>query len=236
MLPWPNFPNGLRLETEDLDAVLSRYGVSTLIRRATSCPCLSPETRRPDPTCSKCRGWGWQYPQSLELTLPVQWAGNDQRREQKEGGTVEPGDFVVTWPSTQPLGQGDLFVNPMEEAVTDETLMRGHIDPTSSSMERLRFRLPTNIEDLRDELRTYSQGVDFELGPDGRTVIWLDDGRSPLNGSMYAVRYRYRAEYAVAPKLPMVRHDGNQRLPFKASVVRYDPLSIQAGMNLGEST
>lgn len=234
-LPWARFPSGLRLRSGDLDGIIDRYGLDTTVRRAVQCPCLDAETRRADPTCANCAGWGLRYPPGLGLTLKVQWTGNRQRHVGKEAGSVEPGDYTVSWPSSQPLGYGDMLVHPVEEAVADDALQRGSTAPNGDSLELLRFRFATAIEDVRDEVRTYTQGVDWALvGPESRQFSWLGGGVSPAAGTMYVVRYRYRAEYVIAPNMPQVRHDA-ERLPFKAAVLRFDPVSMQAGRSLGES-
>lgn len=235
-MEWAHFPEGLTLSAADLDRQLTRYGVATTVRRAIVCTCVHPDTRRPRPGHAACGGWGWQYPETLLVeNLRVQWVGSSLSRKAQEAGVTEPGDYTCTWPSSQPLGAGDIFVHPVEEAVTDEVLIRGHLDPLGGSMERLRFKYPTTVEDARDEQRSYTMDVDFELAADGRTLTWLPGGIAPPAGGLYVVRYRHRAEYVIANQLPKVRHDGaNNRLPFTCRVFRYDPLATQDGQNLGE--
>lgn len=234
-MEWAPFLGDVRLRTADWDGYLARFGLATKVRRAVACPCADPESRRGDPNCTRCAGWGWQYPPELAVeNLSVQWVGQQSSEENRREGRVQPGDYTVTWPSTQPLGEGDIFVHPNEEGVTDEFLVRGHVDPAVGTLERLRFRGVTAVEDLRDADRRYAADQDWQFGADGRSVEWMAGGLAPGDGVLYTVRYRYRAEYVIAGGLPKVRHDGGERLPFTARVVRFDPLHLQQGRGLGE--
>lgn len=231
-MEWVRDPE-LRLSNVDWDGHLTDEGDATFVRRAVLCPCIHPETRRPRPGHAACGGWGYQYPSSLEIPdLPVQWVGNSLKWVQKEAGTVEPGDYTCTWPSTQRLGVGDLFVHPYEEAMTDDAYVRGHVDPLGESMERIRFRFPRGVEDLRDLARVYRLDVDFEIAPDGR-IVWKQGGLRPADGALYTVRYRYLAEYMISNP-PTNRHDGARQLPWKTRVTRWDPLAVQKDQDLGE--
>lgn len=239
MIEWAPFPADVRLSGDDLDDYMGKYGVPTTVRRSIPCGCLNRETRRPTPGHELCGGWGWRYPADLEIeALRVQWVGQSLSRKAQEAGVIEPGDFTVTWPSSQALGIGDLFVHPNEEAVTDDVLIRGAIDPEGNSLERLRFHYPTALEDVRDNVRTYVAGVDFDLAADGRTFVWRVAGNRPDAGAVFTCRYRYRAEYIIARQIPKARHDGSSanRLTFTCRVDRYDPVAQQQGANLGEGT
>jgi len=237
VIAWRPFPREVRLRNYDTDAYTKAYGIDTVLRRARLCPCINPESRRVDPNCSACAGWGFTYPAALEVAdVKVQWTANASRVDRRPEGEAEPGDFTITWPSDQPAGQADIFVHPIEEAVTDEVLIKNHLDPGGATMERLRHGYPTAVEDLADASQVYVEGEDWELAADGRTIEWLEGGDAPAGGALYTVRYRFRAEYVISGPLPKARHDGSEKLPWTAQVARYDPAHVQAGKGLGDQT
>ena len=226
MLAWPQFPSGLRLTPEDLDGVVQAYGVSTTIRRAVACDCVDPATRNASETCGACRGWGLRYPAELGLTLPVQWVGRNAQTADERIGTVEPGDYTVTWQSDQALAPGDVFVHPTEEAVvTGELLTRGETDPVGSA-ERLRYENVTAVERVQRGDLVFAEGVDWQLN--GQAIEWLPGGAAPASGSLYGVRYRYRAQYAIWSDPPQKRMDAD-RLTWTAKIFRLASLSRQEG-------
>ena len=238
MSGWAEFPAGETLLADDLDTYLVNYGQTTTVRRAVMCGCIDPQTRRGRPDHAACGGWGFLFPAALELALKMQWAGMNARKDQRDSGIVEPGDYKITWPSSQALSVGDLVVHPTEEGVTFDTLVRGQTDTEGGSLERLRYRFGVTVEFVNDTnpttgaTRVYVEGTDFEL--DGQAVVWLDAGDAPDEGQTYQVRYRHRAEYLIGPKAPQRRHDGANLLPWVAPVTRYDPMTRQEGAGLGE--
>jgi len=235
VLPWPPFPHGLTLDGADFDDQLARNdGEETLVRRAVTCTCITHGGRQV-PTCPLCNGFGWRYPEDLALPdLMVQWVAPNPKHQIIPGGSHDGADYTVTWPSTQPLAVGDVFVHPHEEGVTDEALRRGVQDPTGASLERLRYHFPTELEDVRDSARRYSRGVEFDLGADGRTLEWADGQPAPAEGAAYTVRYRYRSEYVIFKEPAKARHDVASVLPFTARVTRLVPMGRQQGTQLTE--
>ena len=229
---WDPFPGGVLQSGADFEDHIAKYGRPTLVRRAMECPCIDAETRREDPDCSSCGGWGWLYDGTDVVEgLKVIWTRADGASELDEGGRMSPNEFQVTWSATQPLGLGDMFVHPFEEESTHEVLVRGHVDPQLATMERLRFQDVTAIERLVSEGQVYTEDVDFERT--GRVISWGLGGTEPAVGDVYAVRYRAKGSWVVYPHLPQVRHDGDALLPYRAMVRRYDPVAIQTGQNLG---
>jgi hypothetical protein len=129
---------------------------------------------------------------------------------------------------------GDLLVHPQEETTTHDVLVRGQIDPDGDTLERLRHRYIIGIDYITDGTTAYTEDEDWEL-VDGRTIEWIVGGAAPGAGRVYTVRYRFRSEYRIWEQLPKVRDDGlDNRLTYVAQVYRFDPVSRQAGVNLGE--
>jgi hypothetical protein len=235
VLPWPQFPHGLTLDGADLDDQLQRNdGEATRVRRAITCTCVGHGGRQ-DPTCQLCTGFGWRYPEDLEIAdLMVQWVAPSPRHQIIPGGSHDGADYTCTWPSTQPLGIGDVFVHPHEEGVTDEALRRGTTAPGGATLERLRYHYPTTIEDLRDSTRAYTRGTHFDLGQDGRTILWVQGQPQPATGAAYTARYRYKSEYVIFKEPAKARHDVASVLPFTARVTRLVSLGRQQGAQQGE--
>lgn len=234
---WPEFPADLRLQQTDLDDIQTKYGTATLVRRAVVCGCMDPETRLPNPNHAPCAGWGTLYPAGLELeSTPVEWISNSVQARQGDAGFTQPGDFTVNWPSTISLGLGDLFVHPQEETSTHAILVKGQLDPDGDTLERLPHRLITAVDYITDGDNVYVEEDDWEL-VDGRLIEWVGGGAAPAAGKVYTVRYRFRSEYRIWDQMPKVRDDGPaNRLTYVAQVFRFDPVSKQAGKNLGEGT
>ncbi len=228
-LPWPKMPKPPRLRQADIDHQLRIEGQPTLVRRGVICSCYDVETHNPDETCEDCDGWGFIYDADDELVdLPVQWTGHNAQAEMAQRlGLGEPGAFTVTWPSTQPLGLGDMFVHPLEEAVCpNELLRRGELAPGGAeSLERLRYRMITRVEVVRTREKRYVRGVDWQLN--GQTIEWLPDGDSPALGEHYGVRYGYRAHFIIRDELPKLREDG-ERLAYTCQVKRFMAIARQA--------
>jgi len=234
---WQSFPSEVNLASADLDDYLVRYGQATTVRRAVVCGCLDPQTRRGRPGHAACGGWGFLFPAALSLSIKMQWAGMKARQDKRDGGIIEPGDYRISWPSSQALAVGDLVVHPTEEGVTFDTLIRGQVDAEGGSLERLRYRSGLAVEFVNDTgdddaTRSYTLGEDLSL--DGQKVLWLDGGAAPDEGQLYHVRYRHRAEYLIGPSAPQRRHDGEKLLPWTATVTRYDPLTRQDGSGIGD--
>tara|TARA_R100000152_G_C6782253_1_gene219334 strand:- start:12407 stop:13105 length:699 start_codon:yes stop_codon:yes gene_type:complete len=224
-----------KLATADFDHQLeSRDGVETVVLRGLICPCVNLETRSPNENCTSCRGWGYSYPAALAINnLKVQWLGHHMSVDYEKQGVFTPGTIHVTWPSTTKLGHGDIFVHPHEEAVeTSAILVKGQTDPDGDSLERLRFSRVTGVDHVKDLARTYVEGVDFQLGADGNSISWIDGGQSPSAGSVYSVRYRYRAQYIIDGDAPQERHD-NGPLCWHATVSRFNGINRQGGDVLG---
>ncbi len=234
---WPEFPAELRLQQTDLDDIHTKYGTATLVRRAVVCGCMNPETRLPNPNHAPCAGWGLLYPAALELEdTPVEWISNSVQARQNDAGFTQLGDFTVNWPSTISLGLGDLFVHPHEETSTHAILVKGQLDPDGDTLERLPHRYITAVDYITDGDNVYAAVADFNLHADGRRIVWVG-GRGPAAGRVYTVRYRFRSEYRIWDQMPKVRDDGpSNRLTYAAQVFRFDPVSKQAGKNLGEGT
>ncbi len=155
---------------------------------------------------------------------------------QGDAGFTQPGDFTVNWPSTISLGLGDLFVHPQEETSTHAILVKGQLDPDGDTLERLPHRLITAVDYITDGDNVYVEEDDWEL-VDGRLIEWVGGGAAPAAGKVYTVRYRFRSEYRIWDQMPKVRDDGPaNRLTYVAQVFRFDPVSKQAGKNLGEGT
>jgi len=230
---WQPFPRGVRNTGADLNDVIKKYGALTTARKAMVCPCLDPETRRGDPNCVRCAGWGLVYNQDLVVTTEVIWVTNKGDHEQHAGGTLDPADYQCTWASTVPLGVGDLLVHPLEEETFHDTLQKAKVDPIGQTMERLRYLDVTAVERVQDEARSYTQNVDWALAADGRTVTWLGQ-LEPAAGSIYTVRYRAKGLYVIWPDTPRTRHEGADALPLVAKVQRFDPLTQQQDKSLGE--
>lgn len=213
-----------KLSQADFDDQITRLdGVDTTIRRGAVCICLDVGSRQPDPHCALCDGWGHYYPPARQLTVKVVWQRHAAEAEFARAGILTPAQIQVTWPSTIPLGFGDIFVHPFFESVeTALLLQRGLVDPRGNSLERTRFAMVTSVEEVRSGATTYAEGVDWELGDDGRTIVWLTEGPT----SKYSVRYRYRAQYILNSDQQRERHDDGA-LPWVATVTRIDSLTNQ---------
>jgi hypothetical protein len=237
---WAEFPAGETLLADDLDTYLTRYGQVTTVRRAVFCACVDPQTRRARAGHAECGGWGFLFPEALQVTPRMQWVGMNARKDQRDSGIVEPGDYKITWPSSQALAVGDLVIHPTEEGVTFDTLVVGQTDQDGGSLERLRYRFILAVEYVNStdpdtgETIVHVEGEDFDL--DGQRIVWTDDGNAPAEGQPYQVRYRHRAEYLIGPRAPQRRHDGANLLPWTAPVTRYDPMTRAEGQGLGEGS
>lgn len=230
MLRWPPFPE-IKLSSADFDQQLERDGRLTLVRRAIACSCYDDETRQPNPNCTLCSGWGMVYDPADELTIRVLWQSHNTENDYRTPGTIITGSTRVTWPSTHPLGQGAMFVSPLEESVVDnELLKRGELDPQGESLERLRHRLVTAVEQVRYDGNIYGEGVNFERV--GQRINWIAGG--PPAGRLYAVRYRHRTHFVIDGDEPQMREDGD-RLCFTCIVRRFGSVSRQAGEGLGQT-
>ena len=229
-LRWPRMPE-IRLSATDFDQQLEHDGRDTLVRRAIACSCYDDETRQPNPNCTKCSGWGMVYDSADELTVKVLWQAHNADLAYRMPGTLITGTTRVTWPSQYALGHGVIFVSPLEESVVDnELLKRGELDPQGESLERLRHRLITGIEQIRYGDTLYVEGVDYQRV--GQRIGWITAG--PPAGRLYAVRYRHRTEFVIDGDEPQMREDGD-RLCYTCMVRRFPSVNRQAGDALGQT-
>lgn len=231
---WPRFKAGVFQRADDWADILSKYGRETLVRRATRCGCIDPETRKADPMCEECHGFSWRYPAELEVTTNVQWAAAKASPRAHAQGDLGPGQYNVAWQGFPPT-VGDVFVHPGEAIAVNEVLTRGAVagpDVGAPSLEFLAFRIVLSVEHVADLANVYDEGADWSLGADGRTIEWAP-GQGPEDGTTFTVRYAARGEYIIAEDPSIgVRMTGGQNLPYKATLHRYDPVARQPERNL----
>lgn len=233
-LAWPTMFGPPKLKSRDFNRQLARGdGIDTVIRRGVICSCADPETRSPDENCPVCDAFGFIYDADDDITLPVLWVGDQPQSKLHERlGVYEPGTYTVTWSSEYPLGLGAVFVHPIEtNVVPNELLRRGELDPEGGSLDRLRYRLVTDVEVVRTREQVYVRGVDWQLS--GQFIQWLPGGDAPAAGAFYGVRYRHRAHFLVDEDQPKLREDGG-RLLYTCRVKKFAAVTRQSGEWLGQ--
>jgi hypothetical protein len=93
--------------------------------------------------------------------------------------------------------------------------------------ERLLWSPVFDIQDLRDTEQTYVSGVDYRVGDDEQTLVWISGAHCPPPGATFSVMYRNYPRYKVMGDQGLVNHAVNGvRLPstFTLRLVKLDSM------------
>lgn len=116
------FPT-VRPRPELIDRLIERDGTPGEFRRGMSCPCVRPDTNRPELGCKVCRGHGIMYPAHLrEPLIRALGSGRTATAALEAGGVVVTGDMKLTFPSRLRPTHYDLWLPRGDEHVVEERL------------------------------------------------------------------------------------------------------------------
>lgn len=235
---------------EAFDAEIEEHGVAAELRGAMLCPCSRIETPgKGRAGCPTCNGLGFTYPEELRTGVMALISTRQAKQADMAAGRVYQGGANVTFPTGILPGRSDLILPDKEVHLVHEQLVRPiqEVDPSSyrsdpNAINRLQAdqSLMAGVPDGWERLR-YPDGVRIELvmylGPgrqplvaqrgvdytyDGGDRLQWVDGRGPDPGRGYTVRYQAPAVYVLGDAAPKLRAEGQNELPYWASMQRLD--------------
>lgn len=98
--------------------------------------------------------------------------GVDYQRDYIPASEWLNGDAVMTVSGQYKMGFRDRITIPEQVVRGSEMERRFDLDVKGRSLERLRYKSGIKIIRVRDRTQDFTEGVDFELGPD-KTFVWL---------------------------------------------------------------
>lgn len=188
----------------NIDAEIKSAGVPIELFPAQVCPCLDPGRGKVLYDCSQCDQIGYLYGDAIETQALI--SNRSLSSDYKERGVIVTGQASAVFLSGVTVGTFYKIRSKTETVIiNNDVLTKGSTFLDGTSKERVRFREVLEIENLRDLDRPYLEGVDFRLGPDNRTIQWIDGGSHPEEGTQYSLRYKTYAEYLVMHSEPVIR-------------------------------
>lgn len=196
--------------------------------RGVFCPCRTPTTENPDPTCIRCIGSGWWYVNPyalLEREVPTKAFTEIQAvfaevtvelNQLETAGHLPTGRGVLTVQSETPVGFHDRFAGVDQEMVWSELVTRGpDLVPVGKAgrtseeqVSALRYE-PAVIHYLADNETIYWPQEDYEIREATDTeparLEWLED-RGPATGVIYAIHYTCRPIWIVESASHAMQH------------------------------
>lgn len=203
------------------DGELEAHGTPARWRKARLCPCLNPTTGAPDPNCRFCAGYpGVVWDDAGELRV-LAFARRRQDLYDQNGHLLK-GVVTLTFPSTVvPSHLDQIELTAAVIVVNTEKHVRGQVDPSERSTERLRMPSVLAIEFceaiVAGDLVRYVEGTDF-LRTDSNGLIWAPSG--PPADTLYTVRYTARPTYICWS--PESRDENGGRQPYRCMAQRLD--------------
>lgn len=204
----------MQLDPSAFNRFLADVGQSFAWRKSFACPCVSPATNSPLPTCPHCHGKGFLWKAAVTGTAGV--PSQRVQREFAKFGQWESGDMLLTIPSDSPL---------YEMGERDRVMMLNGDDPFSINLRKgYNDKLPWTMKKIDRVFwivgSTLVEGGIPTQSTDGALTFAAG---APPTGSAYSVTGTKYSEYFVFQDFPTDRpeHFG-KKLPKKAQLRRFD--------------
>lgn len=182
-------------------------------RKASSCPCVSPSSGAASPTCPICSGKGVFWEAEVEGVAGL--SGQSQSKAMAQFGEWEPGDSLLTIPSSAPFYQAGRF--DRFRAINSTERFSVVVDPDGSN------RLQGAIVSL-ESVKWVSGGVlvsgDLPTVDATGAMTFASNG-PPADKPFVVAGVRYVEFYAYL-NLPVNRNVGTLGLPRKLPLRRFD--------------
>lgn len=204
----------MQLQQAAFNRFLAGIGQHAQWRSSALCPCVSPHSGAPDPSCNVCSGRGiiWAAP----VACVIGSAGRDTMRTWAQFGQFDAGDMVAIIGSDSPA---------YAIAENDRVTMLDRVEPfavnvISGVQDRVRWPVVAV-----DSASTIVSGALVNLDPptvgaDG-ALVWSGDAPAP--GATVALTGRKQAEFFVFNDRVFVRqHHGGAQLPRRVVLRRFD--------------
>jgi hypothetical protein len=205
----------MQLNPDDFNRFLTGIGQLFSWRKSFVCPCVSPATNSPAPSCPHCHGKGFLWAAAVTGVAGV--PSQKVQREFAKFGQWESGDMMLTIGSDSPL---------YDMGERDRVVMLNGDDPFSINLRKgFNDKLPWQIKQINRVF--WINGVNLIEGSiptqqtDG-TLVFGATGAPPA-GTYYSVSGTKYSEYFVFQDFPSDRpeHMG-MKLPKKAQLRRFD--------------
>lgn len=204
----------MQLDPNAFNGLLNFLGQMFAWRKAFVCPCVSPSTNAPQPSCLHCHGKGFLWTAAVQGTAGV--PSQKVQREFAKLGQWESGDMMLTIGSDSPL-----YVMGERDRVT----MLNGSDPFSINLRKgTNDKLPwTAIQIDRvfwiDGASLVEGGIPTQQA-DGSLVFTTG---APPAGIAYSVTGTKYSEYFVFQDFATDRgHHFGAKLPIKVQLRRFD--------------
>lgn len=197
---------------------IANMGQSMLWRRAAVCPCVSPQSRQPKPSCPHCRGKGQLW--AAKGTRVVAGVASQKTQQQwAKFGLWAEGDSVVVLPENSPIYDIGKF---------DRVVMLNSTDPFSIVLTRnaLDERIMNPVASVSRVFWISPQGGIVEGGipsiSDDGVPTWAAGVAAPPERAQYSITGTEFVEYFHYLNYPSDRnqHQG-MRLPRRVVLRRF---------------
>ena len=204
----------MQLDPNAFNGLLNHIGQTFAWRKAFACPCVSPSTNAPQPSCLHCHGKGFLWTAAVTGVAGV--PSQKVQREFAKLGQWESGDMMLTIGSDSPLyrmGERDRVTQLNGDDPFSINLRRGYND-----------KLPWQLKSV-ERVFWLAGGALVEGGiptqqPDG--TLAFADGAPPA-GTAYSVTGKKYSEYFVFQDFATDRgHHFGAKLPIKVQLRRFD--------------
>jgi len=189
--------------------LISAHGTDVLWEKSVPCPKLSPVDKRHhhDFACRVCDGFGRIYidPQAAPMLIQA----IDLHQQYSAQSRVDSGTARVTAMPEFRLSEGDRLTLVTAIDRFEEKVLRSRTSDTDDAKYPIVATIvydsspgAFNVSwvDRTGVLKTYVQGVDFQITVSGR-IRWLNLAGQPDADSFYSVAYHYHPRYIVIPDL-----------------------------------
>lgn len=215
-----NAPQPEHFDAEEFSQFIRDHGMPALWRRSVTCPCLSDSSGQPAVDCPYCfEGILWDAGTQIVVVAP----GRSRRDTYDQFGYWMQGFVNLTFPDVTPGHFDRIDATNAEMAITNERQIRGAVDASGRSRERLRFRHAIAVESavaiVDGTLFRYDVDADLTIGPAGE-IRWTDDDHGPPRGAQYTMRYRAHPAWIIWA--PGERDEGGNKMPYRAIAQRLD--------------
>lgn len=205
----------MQLNPSDFNTFLNGIGQHFSWRKSFACPCVSPATQSPDPSCPHCFGKGFLWTAAVTGVAGV--PSQKVQREFAKLGQWESGDMMLTIGSDSPLyAMGE----------RDRVLQLNGDDPFAINLRKgYNDKLPWPLKSI-ERVFWLNAGVIVEgSGPTQQangTLLFGSTG-APPDGVAYSVTGKKYSEFFVFQDIPTDRgHHFGAALPKRVQLRRFD--------------
>ena len=199
MLHNANFPRA-DFKPELFDSAIMQKGFNVIWEQGMLCSCHDPISGQPDINCTCCKGKGYMYINPKKTRVLV--TGLKAPRVQDHIGLDDIGSCYITCLTEDNVGYRDKFTFPDFTIKYCETLL---VDRGKKSQEESEYLISIDTGKTRYEIidvvslrvldKEYIRTVDFDISPDKRHIIWMNDEIE--DGIRYSLLYTVHPVYIV---------------------------------------